>query len=270
MKDLVISHKNCADGMTAAWLFHHFQRGQYDFKFCHYGDEPPDVTGRNTVYITDFSFPRHVLEDMRSKVETFLVLDHHKTAEADLNGLPYCIFDQKKSGAEMVLDHVFNYEKEHFRNRWVVAYTADRDLWQWKLPSSKEVNATISSFEMTMEDWDALNCMSIEDAMIEGRSILRYQNQVIRNLVKNARWEDVDGSRVPVLNTGMLISEVGNILAQDNPFAMCWFQRPDGKVMHSLRSTDKGRDVSEIAKKFGGGGHRNAAGFLGTMADRAQ
>ena len=28
-----------------------------------------------------------------------------------------------------------------------------------------------------------------------------------------------------------------------------------------LRSTDDGLDVSEIAKQYGGGGHRNAAGF---------
>ena len=31
--------------------------------------------------------------------------------------------------------------------------------------------------------------------------------------------------------------------------------------MFSLRSTDDGLDVSEIAKQYGGGGHRNASGF---------
>ncbi|WP_277343388.1 DHHA1 domain-containing protein [Pseudomonas viridiflava] len=28
-----------------------------------------------------------------------------------------------------------------------------------------------------------------------------------------------------------------------------------------MRSTDEGLDVSEIAKLYGGGGHRNASGF---------
>jgi len=29
----------------------------------------------------------------------------------------------------------------------------------------------------------------------------------------------------------------------------------------SLRSTDEGMDVSEIAKQYGGGGHAHASGF---------
>ncbi|WP_224794071.1 DHHA1 domain-containing protein [Pseudomonas fluorescens] len=31
--------------------------------------------------------------------------------------------------------------------------------------------------------------------------------------------------------------------------------------MFSLRSTDEGMDVSEVASQYGGGGHRNASGF---------
>jgi nanoRNase/pAp phosphatase (c-di-AMP/oligoRNAs hydrolase) len=40
----------------------------------------------------------------------------------------------------------------------------------------------------------------------------------------------------------------------------------------SLRSRDDREDVSEIAASFGGGGHRNAAGFrfVGKTVDDAQ
>ena len=34
----------------------------------------------------------------------------------------------------------------------------------------------------------------------------------------------------------------------------------DGRVF-SLRSTEEGLDVSEIAKQYGGGGHKHASGF---------
>lgn len=44
------------------------------------------------------------------------------------------------------------------------------------------------------------------------------------------------------------------------PVALGWWQRFDGKFQFSLRSRGD-IDVSEIAKKFGGGGHKNAAGF---------
>jgi uncharacterized protein len=49
-------------------------------------------------------------------------------------------------------------------------------------------------------------------------------------------------------------------MAQGHPFAACFWI--DGKEMaFSLRSAPDGLDVSEIAKRFGGGGHQHAAGF---------
>jgi uncharacterized protein len=44
------------------------------------------------------------------------------------------------------------------------------------------------------------------------------------------------------------------------PFAACYWDVPNGQVF-SLRSCENGVDVSEIAKQFGGGGHKHAAGF---------
>jgi nanoRNase/pAp phosphatase (c-di-AMP/oligoRNAs hydrolase) len=46
----------------------------------------------------------------------------------------------------------------------------------------------------------------------------------------------------------------------DQGVAACYWDTPNGRVF-SLRSTDDGPDVSEIAKRYGGGGHRNASGF---------
>lgn len=51
------------------------------------------------------------------------------------------------------------------------------------------------------------------------------------------------------------------------PFAVSWYVRDDGRVGHSLRSKRqaghlKSFDVSALAKAWGGGGHREAAGFV--------
>ncbi len=59
-------------------------------------------------------------------------------------------------------------------------------------------------------------------------------------------------------------SDAGNELLKLHPravFAGTWLRRADGFIQWSLRSEDAREDVAEIAKKFGGGGHRNAAGF---------
>jgi nanoRNase/pAp phosphatase (c-di-AMP/oligoRNAs hydrolase) len=50
-------------------------------------------------------------------------------------------------------------------------------------------------------------------------------------------------------------------MAQEAPFAACYYDKPGARVF-SLRSRgDDGMDVSAIAAIYGGGGHRNAAGF---------
>jgi bifunctional oligoribonuclease and PAP phosphatase NrnA len=50
--------------------------------------------------------------------------------------------------------------------------------------------------------------------------------------------------------------------------ALIFIEQPDGRVKVSWRAQDK-KDVSEIAQRFGGGGHRAAAGaeILGTLAE---
>jgi nanoRNase/pAp phosphatase (c-di-AMP/oligoRNAs hydrolase) len=57
-----------------------------------------------------------------------------------------------------------------------------------------------------------------------------------------------------------MASDAGNLLAQDEPFAVCYWDDREKRVF-SLRSVAQGVDVSEIARAFGGGGHRQAAGF---------
>lgn len=61
----------------------------------------------------------------------------------------------------------------------------------------------------------------------------------------------------PPVNGG---SDAGHELAKGQPFAACYWDTPQGRVF-SLRSSADGVDVAEIAKQYGGGGHRNAAGF---------
>ena len=87
-------------------------------------------------------------------------------------------------------------------------------------------------------------------------------------MVEQARIIDFEGARVPIVNAPYInISELVGKLAETAPFALGWFQRADGLYAYSLRSRGPdGVDVSEIAKKYGGGGHRNSAGF--TCVDR--
>jgi len=58
------------------------------------------------------------------------------------------------------------------------------------------------------------------------------------------------------------MSEIGAALSPKCDFAVIWYYDHDTRqVKVSLRAHHDDSDVIEVAKRFGGGGHRKAAGF---------
>lgn len=263
MSILCLYHKNCTDGLGAAlavrtFLWGEGQLNNTEFQSIQYGDTPPDVTGKD-VYIVDFSFSRTTLETMKQQANSLVVIDHHKTAQAELAGLDYCIFDMDKSGCVLTWEYLFpNVEPPE-----LFYYLQDRDLWRWQLPQSREVSAALRSYKPFFDVWDDFMVDgAIEKLKGDGAAILRYQQREIEIAIsRELEYINIGGYDVPCINSTHLISEIGNELAQNNPFAALYFDTTDGKRVFSLRSTDEGVDVSQIAKQYGGGGHRNAAGF---------
>ena len=265
MKHICIYHKSCTDGFAAAlavkvFLEREHPEDEHKFTAAHYGDTPPNVTGAY-VYIVDFSFPREVLLELHKQAAYLVVLDHHKTAEAALEGLEFCYFDMNRSGAMMAWQH-FNSElpaPELFR------YVQDRDLWQWKLENSQEISAALKIMPLDFDMWLPL---LVDDCLFElidkGRVILEYQRQEVARMLKHPpEMITLGGYTVPCINTTTLISEVGQALSDGYAFAATYFDRHDARVF-SLRSNTRGEnmvDVSAIAKQYGGGGHAAAAGF---------
>lgn len=269
-RPLVLYHANCQDGFCAAWVAHLKLGGEADYVPVQYGQDPPDVADRD-VYILDFSYKRPVMVRILDACVSLVVLDHHKTAEAELRGFgdgnPESVtvrFDMDKSGGRLAWEYFFPGKP----SPWLVDYTEDRDLWRWALPYSKEASAGLASLPRTFEKWDELGKEpSLPPRVwLDGVAILRYQSQLVDGICQAARDAEIAGHKVKAVNTSVLFSEVAGKLAEGNPFGAAWFVRSDGKRQWSLRSTDAGVDVSEVAKRFGGGGHRNAAGFEEVVA----
>lgn len=257
MKPLILFHANCTDGFTAAWVAWRACDREAEIVPCSYGDPPPDVVGRE-VYIVDFSYPRAVLEVMAAAAKSLLVLDHHKTAEEALRGLPYCRFDMARSGARMAWDYFHPNEAPPP----LVAYVEDRDLWRWALQGSKAVSAFTHSVKRDLVTWDGLYRLTAEEMAWRGEAILTYQETLVESLVKNAREVEIGGFKVLAVNAPVLQSEIGERLAKDHPFGAVWFEGGNGDRYWSLRSRPPtGIDVSAVAKSLGGGGHAQAAGF---------
>lgn len=263
MRPLVLFHGGCNDGFCAAWVYRRYVNPQAEFRSVQYNFPPPPLAGRQVI-ILDFCYDRQTLVTLREQAASLLVLDHHQTAARDLTGLNFCIFDQSKSAARLTWEYFFDPQQQGSRESvpWLVAYTEDRDLWRWTLPHSKAVNAALSSYPRRFEVWDELARRRPEDLAQEGQAILRYQYQLIRPRLKNHGWTTIANVRVPIANATFLISEIGNALAVNQPFAAVFFVTPNNQVVYNLRSQgEKGLDVGEIARQYGGGGHRHAAAF---------
>ena len=257
---ICIYHGNCADGFGAAWVVRKALGDSAVFHPGVYQNEPPLVADKD-VLLVDFSYKRPVLLQMAESARSITILDHHKTAISDLVGLPSnvtAVFDVERSGARITWDHFFPNDSPPP----LLLHIEDRDLWRFALAKTREIQANVFSYPYDFQVWDELMAANVEDLAKEGEAIERKHFKDIAELLGVCtRRMIIGGYEVPIANLPYtLTSDAGHSLAKNEPFAGCYWDTPQGRVF-SLRSTDEGIDVSEIAKQYGGGGHRNASGF---------
>jgi oligoribonuclease NrnB/cAMP/cGMP phosphodiesterase (DHH superfamily) len=261
-KTLCIYHGNCADGFGAAWAVRHALGDNVDFHAGFYTDAPPDVTNRDVV-IVDFSYPLEILEALIEMANSITIIDHHKTAEEDLKhliseGRIKGIFDSTKSGAMLAWNWFHPGEEPPL----LIAHIQDRDLWKFQMRGTREIQAAVFSFPYEFRVWDSLMGMDVDELIKEGTAIERKHFKDIHELIPlMTRRMTIAGHDVPVVNLPYIYSsDAGHILSENEPFAACYYDTKQGRCF-SLRSAPNGIDVSEIAKQYGGGGHKHAAGF---------
>ena len=103
---------------------------------------------------------------------------------------------------------------------------------------------------------------TFDDACKRGSYILAYSKTVVKKMADKATRRTWNGKQVCIVNASHWMSEIGSKLSPDCDFVVIWYfdhTRQEHRV--SLRSFHENVDVSEIAKSFGGGGHKSAAGF---------
>jgi len=283
---LCIYHGNCADGFGAAYAVWKKFGDEVDFHAGVHQDPPPDVTGRDVILV-DFSYKLDVLEEMAKTARTITILDHHKSAAEDLMhfAIPdnmdasFDVFaDMSEFGGCLPIRALFDMERSGAVLAWqyfhptvavphLFEHIQDRDLWRFAITGTREIQAVVFSHPYDFAVWDELVARAENTgewrAMIEeGKAIERKHFKDIAELLKVVTVRmTIGGYDVPVANLPYtMTSDAGHQLAQGELFAACYWDTPEGRVF-SLRSTDEGMDVSEIAKQYGGGGHAHASGF---------
>lgn len=248
-------HAQCADGFaaaTAAWMI---LGDRATYTAVRHGEPAPPIGPKAHLAIIDFAYPREQLLEIADSVERLIVLDHHRSAELDLAGLDFAVFAMDKSGVRMAWE--FWHPEKPLPE--VFALIEDRDLWRWAFPDSKDVGLAIAQEPFEFERWANLDAAELKAL---GHSLMGYQTNLIGRIMGKTHWIHLGGYYVPACNSGLFQSEIGDELCRkypDAPFAAVYYNKGD-TIAWSLRSIGE-FDVSRVASGFGGGGHRNAAGF---------
>lgn len=273
---LCIFHGACDDGFGAALAVHLAFDGQVELFHGVYQQPPPpddDLRDRDVIFV-DFCYKRDVMEGVARLARSVLILDHHKTAAEDLAHLPRAaatwaehiaamppgqpmsaLFDMNRSGAMLA----WNYFHPTQAAPMFFEYLQDRDLWLQKLENGLEFTIALRSYPQDLDVWKRLMYRA-KDLIEEGFPIARYYRQKIEEIKTTQHTRRLGGFEVPVCNAPYFAaSEVAGELAPPEGFAACYFHNGQG-WQFSLRSRGS-FDVGRFARFFGGGGHKQAAGF---------
>lgn len=274
MTTLVLYHDDI-DGFTSAWAFHRNRKRQnFNCIPVNYGTLLPEYNfpEADRLYIVDFSFSPEDMDILCSDYPIVFVIDHHKTACQKLADYkhPNCtlVLDTSHAGAVLTWRAVNPGETVPP----ICRYVEDRDLWKFELPESEAVNLYLATIPQDFGAWDVANAeltFRFADIVRQGHMLLRYRAQLVDTMCNVATYRaeqflDVGAVTIASVNTSILQSEVGHAILDGNEkvdVVDLWCVDGNKGTLHSLRSRKNGVDVSEIAKKWGGGGHPAAAGF---------
>ena len=232
-----------------------------------YGDSwnLEDVEQAAKVFVVDFSF-----SDMETLAKVagdkLIWIDHHKTAmerfpelwNSDIDGMRSTEF----AGCELTWKYCFYLKSIPLP----VKYIGDRDMWKFIYPDSKPFCAGINAMidDPLDKNWTWILEINrkeenLVDIIITGEHLLKTQETRVKTLFYSGEDINFQGYKARIVNATSDVSELGEYIYKNGyDLAIIWNVKND-KFKFSLRS--KTVDCSEIAKKYGGGGHPGAAGF---------
>jgi len=273
--DLVIYHGKCCDGFgsaLSAYLYFkkHGEKNAngktIEYFPASFNQPPPNVIGRN-VLICDFSYKKDITLKLIEESDGLLIIDHHKTAESELKDIPdqHKIFMMNHSGAYLTWKFFFPSDEVPL----LIRYIEDNDIWLKQMPNTREVTSYIFALPFKFEEYEKLlDPDYITNTVIPVATGMNKQNTFyIDQAMSHATVKFTEINKkyyfIAHINSTILKSEIGNQLLSKHPNAdfSAVYSMNNNTTYISLRSEDNRSDVSEIAKHYGGGGHRNASGI---------
>lgn len=260
---LCFFHANCTDGAAAAAVI----KRKYEQAKCYpmnHGDPLRATVKNKKLFIVDFSFDAERLARFKREAQEVHWYDHHKTALPAFKKLGWGVLDLNECGATLTW-------KQEFPDKplpKILEYIRDKDLYEWKLPHSREISMYLRGVEGITNPLNPLWNKLLEgipepewnNMIVMGEAALKHQRNTILQGLKNAFVVKFHGHRGLAVNWSLEASDMGEYIYKDLKYDVAIMFYFTGEVWNfSLRSQKV--DVSELALKYGGGGHPGASGF---------
>jgi oligoribonuclease NrnB/cAMP/cGMP phosphodiesterase (DHH superfamily) len=232
------------------------------------------------IYVVDFSFSAKFMK-MMQECSVLHWIDHHKSAIEEclhiegIKGLRYLEEPEHKpfdkiSGCELTWKYIYPETEMPEAVKLLGRY----DVWDHSDPNVLQFQYGMRNFDDTLPDstiWkeeseEAVLWMTTQGLfgiLESGKTILQYEKK--KNIVhaKEMSFETIfKGLRAVCINKPFSNSKVfDSIWDEEKHDIMIIFGCKPRSFKYSLYSTKDNVDCSEIAKLFGGGGHKGASGF---------
>ncbi len=275
---ILIYYHDDNDGCCAAAVAgNYYDRNQFAIKFVaiNYGKESwseDEIKAAEKVWLVDFTSDK-MDEFVKVCGPKLIWIDHHKTAVEKFPDLWYSSSIpgiRSLENAACILTWEFTHP-EDISSPVAVAYIGDKDMWRFEYPETRAFSAGFSLMVKTPDNpvWDQLLGLNYENTVNKmislGELLLEAQNYKLQKAFDRGVDFTFHNWRARLVNTTGNISELGEFIYKKPEYdiAIMW-QAVEDMVVFSLRSDSENPDspdCAKIAQLYGGGGHRNAAGF---------
>jgi len=270
MTNTICFHHNDPDGCASGAIVRHalgkdvpLIESDYDVTVIPW----EKVEQAERVIVVDFSFPR---EDMIRLADgrEFIWIDHHKSAMLEFEEIGRDwkgIRDISEAGCVLTWKYFFPNQP----TPKAIVLIGDRDIWRWAEKDTGAFNESLYN----------RNHLADNDALWE--PLFKDDQETLARMIKEGEWlREINLDNVDRLMRGRSFEvqferyktlavnasgngDIGNYGRERGyEIVYCYMDKmqPDGLATVVTLFSNK-VDVSEIAKKYGGGGHAGAAGF---------
>lgn len=276
---LVIHHSADLDGICSREVAKRALGDTADYLGWDYSDPIPDTSAYSRVYLIDISFPP---VEMQARMNKLVWIDHHASAIKDnsiqydglrIDGVAACrLAYQWFLGDKAATKD--QYKAREVMEPFAVTLLGEFDVWDHHdentIPFQYAMQAqetpdweTLLASNMTSLSSFAAKTGLMKDLIEKGRAIQQYLKVTNAQLANEAGYDaDFEGLKFRVLNTpqkGSLQFDASIKPHHDGCLRYYWNGTEWGCSLYGV-AHKKDIDLSAIAKRHGGGGHKQACG----------